>query len=152
MRRALAAAALIAAVPSFSVAHEASQELCKAMLPAPSGGGYVAATFPGLRLVGRLSSAPLPPPPAGTALVECGRDAITPTLNDVRVLTDYHLPLSITDGERVAFLEVDKGQVVLRMAQGDLTPQELREVRARLDALQLAFNASGAASGQAHRR
>jgi len=141
-------ALLLALAPGLATAREAVLEQCKAMVGGPAAGQFTAVPAPRLRLVGHIPAGALPPPPEGLRLVECGRDAIVPTPNDVKVLIDYRVPLSITDGERVAFLEVDKGQVHLRMAQGDLTPQELGEVRRRLDTLQLAFNRSNEAHGR----
>jgi hypothetical protein len=146
--RAAAIGVLLAALPALALAHEATEEQCKAMVKGAADGQFATVAVPGLRLVGAGAARPLPPLPDGTTMVVCGRDSIIPTPNDARVLTDYHMPLSITDGERVAFLELFKGQVMLRIAQGELTPAETREVQPRLDAIQARFNASAEAHGR----
>ncbi len=72
----------------------------------------------------------------------CGRDSIVPALGDERVLTQLHVPIFLSQGERSAALELSTGQIRIRLIQGQLSDPEAQAIQARLNLLQNRVNAA----------
>ncbi len=69
----------------------------------------------------------------------CGRESIHFALNDYHVLTDVHVPLYISDGARVAVLEISSGQLRVRFANGQMNESEGQALQQSINEMQSAL-------------
>ncbi|MEQ1489016.1 MAG: hypothetical protein ABL932_00545 [Terricaulis sp.] len=71
--------------------------------------------------------------------IMCGRTAIHFALNDYHVLTDVRVPFYVSDGTRVVALEISNGQLRVRIANGQMSPDEAEALQQSVDQMQSAL-------------
>lgn len=71
-----------------------------------------------------LTAPPYSAPPGSMHAILCDRTSIFIGPNDHRVITDFGVPLFISNTGRIAVLEIVDRQLRLRFTRGEPTPQE----------------------------